>query len=68
MLMEDETETVYAGNPYMHRYDLLNDSNREFREELFTCLGLSKDAAFDDFAGKFGGMTKAEIVERIYRG
>lgn len=65
MLMEDETETVYAGNPYMYWYDLLNDSNREFREELFICLGLSKAATFDDFAGKFGGMTKAEIMERI---
>lgn len=41
------------------------EMNREMREELFLCLGLQKNATFNNFAEKFGGLSKEEIVEKI---
>ncbi len=49
---------------YKNKYNLLNDVNKQMREELFRCLGLERHADFDEFASKFGGVTKAEILER----
>ncbi len=49
---------------YKNKYNLLNDVNKQMREELFRCLGLDRHADFDEFASKFGGVTKAEILEK----
>ena len=45
-----------------YKFNLLNDGNKEIREELFRCLQLETNASFDDFANKYGGMTKEEIL------
>lgn len=55
LIREDSFE--YKGN-------LLNDINKEMRMELFSCLGLKADAAFDEFAAMFGGLTKKEILAK----
>lgn len=47
------------------KYNLHEEHNSELRGELFACLGLSSDADFDDFADKFGGLQKAEILKRL---
>ena len=49
---------------FVNRNNLLNDVNKEIREELFRCLQLKPDASFDDFAQKYGGMTKEEILKK----
>lgn len=49
----------------MMKYDLRNEANTEIRRELFALIGLEPDAGFDDFARKFGGLTKAEIFEKL---
>lgn len=46
-------------------HNLLEKSYLNMREELFSCLGLKKDATFDAFAKKFGGLTKEECVKRM---
>lgn len=51
---------------YIYRDNLLNDINKEMREELFRCLRLEANANFDDFANKFGGLTKEEILQEYY--
>lgn len=48
-----------------HELDLLNEQNRELRNQLFLCLGLPSDCSFDDFAKKFGGLTKQEILQKL---
>ncbi len=45
-----------------YKMNLLNDINKDMRQELLCCLGLNPDADFDDFARKFGGLTKKEIL------
>ena len=50
---------------YAHKNNLLNPHNREFLNEIFACIGLGSDATFDDFAAKFGGLTKKEILARL---
>lgn len=57
-----ESETP---NLVTHRMDLLNPCCRELREELLRCLGLEQDTDFDGFARAFGGLTKAEILNRM---
>lgn len=52
-------------NRWDYKFNLLEEINREMREELFDCLGLKSDAGFDDFAEKFGGLSKEEIVKRM---
>ncbi|MCI6429294.1 MAG: immunity 26/phosphotriesterase HocA family protein [Lachnospiraceae bacterium] len=52
-------------NTYTYRYDLMENHNQGLRKELFSCLGLDKNADFDDFAAKFGGLKKSEILEKI---
>lgn len=49
---------------YNFKYNLLNDINKGIREELFCCLQLRPDASFDEFAKKFGGLTKEEILKK----
>ena len=49
---------------YIYRDNLLNDINKEMREELFRCLRMEANANFDDFANKFGGLTKEEILRK----
>ena len=49
---------------YKFKYNLLNDINKGIREELFRCLQLRPDASFDEFANKFGGLTKEEILKK----
>ena len=50
----------------INKDNLLNDANKEMREELFRCLQLDANANFDDFANKFGGLTKEEILQEYY--
>ena len=47
---------------YEYKYNLLNDINTDMREELFRCLELNPNASFDEFAKKYGGLTKKEIL------
>ncbi len=47
---------------YSYRMNLLNHENHEMLSEIFTCLGLNTDTTFDQFAEKFGGLTRQEIV------
>ena len=47
------------------RNDLLSEGNRHIREILFDCLGLGPDADFDTFARAFGGLSLAQILERM---
>ena len=49
---------------YNFKYNLLNDINKDIREELFCCLQLRPDASFDEFANKFGGLTKEAILKK----
>lgn len=49
---------------YKFKYNLLNDINKEIREELFRCLQLRPDTSFDEFANKFGRLTKDEILKK----
>lgn len=49
---------------YKFKYNLLNGINKEIREELFRCLQLRPDTSFDEFANKFGGLTKDEILKK----
>ncbi len=55
---------LYGESAYEYKYNLLNDINKNMREELFRCLGLDSNTEFDDFARRFGGLTKKEIVKR----
>lgn len=52
-------------NYYSYKNNLLNPENKEMLNEIFFCLGLSADTTFDQFAKKFGGLTRAEIASRI---
>lgn len=47
---------------FEYKFNLLNDVNKEMREELFRCLQLNANASFEDFAKKYGGMTKEVIL------
>lgn len=49
---------------FEYKFNLLNDINKEMREELFRCLQLEANADFDDFAKEYGGLTKEEILRR----
>ena len=49
---------------YKFKYNLLNDINKDIREELFSCLQLRADASFDEFANKFGGLTSEKILKK----
>ncbi len=51
--------------PSSYSDDLLQEHNRDIKNELFSCLGLSENTTFDDFAAAFGGLTKAQIAEKI---
>jgi len=48
-----------------YRNNLLNPENHEMLSEIFACLGLNTDATFEQFAEKFGGLTRQEIVFRM---
>lgn len=48
-----------------YRNNLLNPENREFLNEIFTCLGLDGDTPFDRFAEKYGGLSLQEIADRM---
>lgn len=50
-------------NSNEYKFNLLNDVNKKMREELFRCLMLESDASFDDFAKKYDGMTKEELLK-----
>lgn len=50
---------------FEYKYNLLNDINKDIREELFRCLGLKINASFDEFANKYGGLTKEEILRKL---
>ena len=57
---EEERKTLPAvkGN-------LLEEANRDMKNELFACLGLDPDASFDEFAVKFGGLSRATILKKM---
>ncbi len=48
-----------------YRFDLLEEHNMDIRNELFLCIGLHENATFNDFANKFGGLTKDEILCKL---
>ena len=50
---------------YSYRKNLLNPENREILNEIFSCLHLSSDTTFDQFAEKFSGITLREIADRM---
>ena len=50
---------------HTYRYDLLEKHNQFLKDELFSCLGLNANADFDDFAKKFGGLKRKDIVRKI---
>ena len=52
-------------NYYTYKNNLLEERNRHIKNELFSYIGLPEDASFDDFARKFGGLTKAEILKKL---
>lgn len=61
-----QSKLVQGEEAFDYRYNLLNDVNQDMREELFRCLGLDANASFDDFAKKYNGITKSEILEREF--
>lgn len=50
---------------WTQKQSLFAPHNQPLREALFACLGLPCNAGFDDFARKFGGLTREEILKRI---
>lgn len=52
---------------YAFEGNMLEKHNHKLKEELFFCLGLDKNADFDDFAEKIGGLKKAEILKKMKR-
>lgn len=61
LLVSEEERKKYKA----YRDNLLEEHNQRVRGELFSCLGLSEHADFDEFAEKFGGLKKAQILQRI---
>lgn len=47
------------------RDNLLSQHNDSFRRELLRLAGLPEDAGFDEFAIRFGGLTRQEIADRM---
>lgn len=47
------------------RDNLLNPHNDDFRAAILHLTGLPDGAGFDDFALRFGGLTRQEIADRI---
>jgi hypothetical protein len=50
---------------HFYRNNLHEPHNAEIRREIFKNLGLSEDCDFDTFARAFGGLTGAQILEKI---
>ena len=63
MAMGIDNIALKGEKAYANKYNLLNDANKEMREEIFRCLQLDVNASFDDFAKKYGGLTKEEILK-----
>lgn len=59
-LPDEKLQAVHA-----FRENLLNPQNTAFRGEIMRAAGLEADADFDDFARRFGGLTRQEILERM---
>lgn len=49
---------------YKFKYNLLKNINKEIREGLFRGIQLRPDVGFDEFANKFGGLTKDEMLKK----
>jgi len=60
LLSKEERKTKYYW-----KNNLLEEYNKHIKEELFVCLGLDKNASFDDFARKYGGLSKEQILKKI---
>lgn len=56
-------EKVRSYNAY--RADLLNPHNDAFRAAILRLTGLADGAGFDDFAARFGGLSRKEIADRM---
>lgn len=52
-------------DPYYARGTLTQPEEIESVRALFPCFGLSPEAGFDEFAEKWGGMSKARLLELI---
>lgn len=61
LAVPDEKHRQYSS----YRKNLLNPENCEILDEIFACLGLNPGTTFDQFADKFGGLTRQEIVSRM---
>ncbi len=57
--------TERKNHNYQFQNNLLNEHNDSIRKELFKAMGLNENSLFDDFASKFGGLSKKEILSRI---
>lgn len=49
-----------------YKNDLLAPHNSHILALIMENLGVSKEISFDEFANKFGGLTKAEILEKLF--
>ena len=47
-----------------NEYDLQHPDMKDILAEVFACLGLEADTDFDQFAKKFGGLTRRQILDR----
>lgn len=54
-------------NRYNDRGTLTLPEEVETIRALFSCFGLAPDAGFDDFARRWGGLTKAQLVDLLTR-
>lgn len=50
---------------HSYRNNLLNPENCDMLNEIFACLGLEANTTFDQFAKKFGGLTRQEILSQM---
>ena len=47
------------------QYDLLLPENRDDFNRVMECLGMPKDCTYDEFAAKYGGLSRREYIERL---
>ncbi len=52
---------------YYYRSNLLNPENKDKLNMIFRALGLADDTDFDEFAEKFGGMTREQFIAKMQK-
>ena len=57
---------ILKDNPQvLMQYDLLLPENRDKFALVMRSLGLPEDCGYDDFARKYGGITRAEYISML---